>query len=57
MRKKLQHIKVKDYRDPWVNRLAVVEAMFQQMGENERSAVLGWINSKYANPVGALVGQ
>ena len=47
MPKRLQHIKVKDYGEEWVNRLAVVEDQFSKMGAVEKGATLQWLISKY----------
>ena len=47
MSRKLQKIGVRDYGDPWVNRLAVVDTTFSKMEPNERGAVLRWLRSKY----------
>lgn len=46
-RKKMQTIKVRDYGDDWVNRLAVVCEMVEKMDERERFATLAFVNSKY----------
>jgi len=43
-----QVIKVKNYGEPSVNRLAVVLSQFAAMEENEIVATLGYLKSKYA---------
>jgi hypothetical protein len=50
MPKKLpqQVIKVKNYGDDWINRLAIVLAATEKMSPDERSAVLRFIKSKYS---------
>lgn len=47
MTKRLQKIKVKDYGDSWVNRLAVVLVTFEKMEHAERAATLDFVVSKY----------
>jgi hypothetical protein len=46
-KKRIQIIKVKDYGDPWVNRLAVVAVIFAKMEPCERVATLEFMTSKY----------
>ena len=43
----MQKIKIKDYGDPWINRLAVVDATVAAMEPAERLAVLNWLKSKF----------
>ncbi len=48
-RQKLQEtVKVKDWGEPHINRLAVVLIALEQMDERERSAVFGFLRSKYS---------
>lgn len=47
MSKKLQKIKVRDYGDAWINRLAIVMQAFAAMSDDERGATLRFINAKY----------
>lgn len=48
-RQKLQEtVKVKDWGEPSINRLAVVLKSLEQMDERERSAIFGLLRSKYA---------
>lgn len=49
MRAKLRTVKLTDYGDDWVNRLAQVEDAFGKMEQRERSATLNWLVSKYGN--------
>jgi hypothetical protein len=50
MAKRLQVIKVKDYGDPHVNRLAVVCAMFDKMeGPGEQKAALTFLCARMRN--------
>ena len=43
-----QVIKVKNYGDGWINRLAVVLNQFEKMEQTERGAILRYIKSKYS---------
>lgn len=44
----MQTIKVKDYGDTWVNRLAIIGHAFEAMESDiERAAALHFFNSKY----------
>ena len=48
MAKKRMHVvKVKDYGDDWINRLAVVMTTLAKMEPREREASLEFIVSKY----------
>jgi hypothetical protein len=47
MPKRERIIKVKDYGDDWINRLAVVTTTFEKMSEEERGATLRFIRAKY----------
>ena len=48
---RVQIIRVKDYGDDWVNRLALVLKAFEQMEPREREASLEFVVSKYVeNP-------
>ena len=47
MRRKFQFLKARNYGNESVNRLAVIEDQFSEMGEAERAATLGWLASKY----------
>lgn len=42
-----QVVKVKNYGDDWINRLAVVLATTEKMEPKERSAALAFMKSKY----------
>jgi hypothetical protein len=44
---KWQTIKVRDYGDDWLNRLAVILKMTEKMGEREREATLNFVVGKY----------
>jgi hypothetical protein len=44
---KYQTIKVRDYGDDWLNRLAVILKMTEKMDERERDATLSFVNGKY----------
>lgn len=46
-KKRMQTIKVTDYGDDWINRLAVVMMTFSRMGDDEREATLRYLLSKY----------
>jgi hypothetical protein len=46
--KKIQVIKVKNWGDEWLNRLAVIEDRFGKMGATERKATMNWLIAKYA---------
>jgi hypothetical protein len=48
---KLQKIKVKDYGDDWLNRLAVILVTLAKMEPRERDATLEFIVSKYLKRV------
>lgn len=43
-----QVVKVKNYGDDWVNRLAVVLITMDKMAPDERSATLKYLKSKYS---------
>lgn len=43
-----QVIKVKDYGDAWINRLAVVLTTFEKMESDERLAVFRLMKSRYS---------
>lgn len=43
-----QVIKVKNYGDDWINRLAVVMITMEKMGPDERSACLKFMKSKFS---------
>jgi hypothetical protein len=45
--KRVQVIKVKDYGDHWVNRLAIILETLAKMEPREREASLEFIASKY----------
>lgn len=47
----LQKIKVKDYGDDWINRLAVILKTIEQMSDAERAASLTFILDKYQRRV------
>ena len=47
MQTKQRTIKLTDYGDDWVNRLAQVEDAFSKMDYRERTAALHWLMSKY----------
>lgn len=47
-KKPMQEIKVKDYGDEWVNRLAVVGSQLEKMEPAERAAALRFFKSKYS---------
>lgn len=52
MAKKPMHVvKVKDYGDDWINRLAVVMVTLQKMGPREREATLALVFGKYQQRV------
>lgn len=44
---KRQTVKIKDYGDDWLNRLALVLTTIEKMGPTEREASLEFIVSKY----------
>lgn len=44
----LQTIRVKDYGDDWVNRLAVVGSQLEKMESDERAAAFRYFKSKYS---------
>jgi len=46
-KEKMQTVKVKDYGDDWINRLAVVLDQIQKMGKTEREATLDFIVARY----------
>jgi hypothetical protein len=48
MSKKWQTIKVRDYGDDWLNRLATILKMTEKMGDRELEATLSFIVGKYA---------
>lgn len=43
-----QIIKVKNYGDDWVNRLAIVGVTLEKMESDERAAALRFFKSKYS---------
>ena len=50
MGKRMQTIKVKDYDDDWINRLAVIGNRFEAMeSEEERRAALDFFIAKYGS--------
>ena len=40
-------IRTKNYRDPWLNHLAIIEKLFARMPDAERAAQVRWIVAKY----------
>lgn len=44
---KWQTIKVRDYDDDWLNRLATILKMTEKMDEREREATLAFVVGKY----------
>jgi len=44
----MQVIKIKNYGDDWINRLAVVMITMGKMEHDERSACLKFMKSKYS---------
>lgn len=44
---KWQTIKVRDYGDDWLNRLATILKMTEKMGERELEATLAFVVSRY----------
>jgi len=48
-RLKQQVIKVENYGDDWINRLAVVLKVFDQMEQRERAATFRFLKGKYPN--------
>lgn len=50
---KVQKIVVQDYRDPWINRLAVMLDQIGKMTMTEQNATLAFINAKYPKTRGA----
>ena len=47
-KKRIQIIKLKDYGDPWINRLAIVCDQFKKMDSAaEKSATLRFLVDKY----------
>lgn len=44
---KYQTIKVRDYGDDWLNRLAVILQMTEKMDDREREATLSFVVGKY----------
>lgn len=51
MAKKLQKIKVMDYGDDWLNRLAVILVTLSKMGDRERRATLAFVVGRYQDRV------
>jgi hypothetical protein len=47
MSMKWQTIKVRDYGDDWLNRLATILKMTEKMGAREREATLTFVVEKY----------
>ena len=44
-----QIIKIRNYGNDWLNRLAIVEDTFEKMEPKERAAAFRWLISKYPN--------
>lgn len=47
MAKKLQKLKIMDYGDDWLNRLAVILVTLSKMDRRERDATLAFVINKY----------
>ena len=45
------YLPMKDYGDPWINRLAAIVALFEKMENDEKSATLDFIVGKYVHRI------
>jgi hypothetical protein len=52
-----QTIKVRDYGDDWINRLAVLLKTIAKMDEREREATLSFIFGKYQRRITGTGGK
>lgn len=50
---KYQNIKIKDYGDDWINRLAVILKTIEKMDRDERNATLEFVFNKFQQRIEA----